>query len=990
MTSPPNRPRGSARVPGPDPDGPGGVRDAGQPGRHSVPGNHSSTGNHGVAGGDYGTARHGAAGADQPYRRGLGGGGGRAADRPGAGTYGGSARPTGSTGSAPREPGTAYGRPARHGADDEPPNGRHSAGGGGRHSTEPPTGSASVGGATRRSAFGSGATGSASVGSASVGSASVGSASVGSASVGGAGMGRATVRPAGPDGPTDFFRDDGSPLSRAEERRRSHETPKARKKRRRRRRIIAGVAVLLLLTGIGTIGGAFYFTNVTLPGQLPTPQASTFYYDDGKTPMARLGASDSNRNVVDIDKVPERVQYAVVAAEDNTFFTNSGVDVKGTIRALWNNVTGGDTQGASTITQQYAKLSEDANTAADRTYTQKLKEAVVAVKLDQKYSKKQILGFYLNAVYFGRGAYGIQAAAKVYYNKDISKLTTEEAAVLASVIKDPSQDDPAVNKKLAQARWEYTLRQMTKLGKYDKSISLANYPMPKKPKANTGASFGLDKPTGFVVTQVINELARNRTLSDASTYAKAREETKQRLETGGYKIVTTINKKAEEDAISSAHEVMNGDQEYKDAQKQNKHRLATALVSVQPGTGKVIAYYGGDDGTGFDMAANPHQPGSSFKVYSLALGIKDGISVKSLWNGDEAEKFDDRGGDGKVHNSDGEHCSDGGMDAQGHELCTLSKATVMSLNTVFYALTQKLGKDKVLDFAHQAGINMIMSDGSNGKPAHKFDLNTVSAQDAVAQGGLGNEIGFGQYPVTPLDHANGYATLAAGGKYSTEHFVTKVTDSHGVQVELPKVKHRQLFDASTAADLDWVLKQVAGNERQKIDPPRDQANKTGTWEWPNKEGINANSHAWMCGYVPQLATVVWIGRKKGDGPIYNMWGAPMYGSEYPSYIWKAYMSKAVQDLHMPPQNFPPPVYGGSKTAGQVASSSPSPKPTHSTNPHPTGRPTNSVTPPGGWPPGTGTPSDGPSSPTCNIWDPNCKSNGPGNPNGNNAAPDGAG
>ncbi|BCJ38916.1 penicillin-binding protein 1A [Actinocatenispora thailandica] len=804
-------------------------------------------------------------------------------------------------------------------------------------------------------------------------------------------MGRASVRPAGPDGPSDFFGDDGSPLSRAEERRRSRETPRAAKKRRRRRRIIAGVAVLLLLTGIGTIGGAFYFTNVTLPGQLPTPQASTFYYDDGKTPMARLGASDSNRHVVDIDKVPERVQYAVVAAEDKTFFTNSGVDFKGTVRALWNNVTGGDTQGASTITQQYAKLSEDANTAADRTYTQKLKEAVVAIKLDQKYSKKQILGFYLNAVYFGRGAYGIQAAAQVYYHKDISKLTTEEAAVLASVIKDPSQDDPAVDKKLAQARWEYTLRQMTKLGKYHKTVSLANYPMPDKPKANTGASFGLDKPTGFVVTQVINELARNRTLSDASTYHKAREETKQKLETGGYKIVTTINKKAEDDAISSAHEVMNGDQEDKDAQKKNHHRLATSLVSVQPGTGKVIAYYGGDDGTGFDMAANPHQPGSSFKVYALALAINNGISVKSLWNGDESEKFDDRGGDGKVHNSDGEHCNDGGMDAQGHELCTLWKATAMSLNTVFYALTQKEGKDKVLQLAHDAGINSITSDGSNGKPAKTFDLNTTSAQDVVAQGGLGNEIGFGQYPVTALDHANGYATLANKGVYTTEHFVTKLTDSHGATVDLPKVKHRRVISASAAADLDWVLQKVATNEKQKIDPPRQQANKTGTWEWPNKDNVNANSHAWMCGYVPQLATVVWIGRKKGDGPIYNMWGAPMYGSEYPSFIWKAFMTKVLPDLNMPAENFPTPVFGGSETAGQVASSSPSPSPTPKNhNPHPTGHPTGTATPPG-WPPGTGTPTGGASSPTCNKWDPTCQTGGPGNgnnPAGNNVAPAG--
>lgn len=976
MTSPPNRPRGSARVPGPTPDGPGGAREPGQPSGRYRSGQYGSN--------DSGAGRHGGPADSNPSYRSPGAPvGGETTGRHGRGYDGG--EPTGSGRSRHSADAPTYGQPrsagpgrypsdpgpSRHGAEPttgrhgEPTSARHSVPGGnsGRHSVpEPATGSARVGPPRGTPGPRTGSVGSASVGSASVGGASVGSASVGSAPVGGP-SGRASVRPPGPDDNGDFFSDSFDEIEKREraDRRRAAGTPRA-KKRMRRRRIIAGIAVLLLLAGLGTIGGAYYFTSVPLPENLAAKVPSTFYYSDGKTQMAKLGASNGSH--VDVSKLPKYVKYSVVSAEDRSFYKNSGVDFKGILRATWGHVTGNDDAGgASTITMQYAKLIED-RLQNHRTYTEKVKETAIAMKLSQKYDKDTILGFYLDLAYFNRGATGIQAAAKTYFNKDATKLTPEEAAVLASIIKDPTQYDPQVNKKAAQDRWVYVLEGMKQLGVYNKPISMANYPKVRPDDPNShGATFGLDKPTGFVVSQVIDELTDKQVLSQDPDRDKRRDATKQALETGGYKIVTTINKTAQDDAVEAAHYGI------KEAKPYNP-KIATALVAVEPGTGNVLAYYGGDNGTGYDMAGNAHQPGSSFKVYTLAAGVQAGYSVKSYWNGDADEKFDDRGGDGKVHNSDGEECHDAGH-YNGHDYCTLYNATAMSLNTVFYALSQKVGKANVLKLAHDAGITAITSDGQKtGKPT-TYSLANVgteqAAQDIIDKGGFGNEIGFGQYPVSPLDHANGYATFANNGVYTEQHFVTRLIDADGNTKYTPKKVQRTVFSKTVAADIDWVLRKVATQERQMITPYRQQANKTGTWEFPNKNNENQNSHAWMCGYVPQLASTVWMGRKDEDGPIWNQRHQPLYGSEFPSDVWSRFMSNALRDLNKPAQDFPTPTFSG-KLTGQYASPSPSPSPS-SASPTPSqNTPSPSYSVPG-WPGNTNTPDPGQSS--CSPWDPAC-------------------
>ena len=205
-----------------------------------------------------------------------------------------------------------------------------------------------------------------------------------------------------------------------------------------------------------------------MPDQLPVPsQSTTIYYSDGKTPMAKIG--NENRTIVSLDQIPKPLRDAVVSAEDSTFYTNSGVDFKGVIRAAWNNFTGGDRQGASTITQQYARNMADLDGI---TYARKIREAVIAMKLSQKYSKDQILWAYLNSVYFGRGTYGVEAAAQAYFKKDAQQLTVEEDMVLASLIKQPEPNpadgtkgyDPANSLDNATYRWKYTRDQMIKGG----------------------------------------------------------------------------------------------------------------------------------------------------------------------------------------------------------------------------------------------------------------------------------------------------------------------------------------------------------------------------------------------------------------------------------------------------------------------------------------------------------------------------------------------
>ncbi|NLF05782.1 MAG: transglycosylase domain-containing protein, partial [Actinomycetales bacterium] len=227
-------------------------------------------------------------------------------------------------------------------------------------------------------------------------------------------------------------------------------------------RLVLGAFLTVLFLGVGVVVAAYMSTTIPAVQDMVHAQTTTVYYADGTTEMGRFAVE--NREIVDYETLPEHVGLAVVAAEDQTFFDNSGIDPVGTVRALWNNVRYGTKQGGSTLTQQYAERYYQGTT---RDYVGKFREALLAVKISQEQDKEEILGNYLNTIYYGRGAYGVQAAAQAYFGTDAADLTVEQSALLAGVIPAPSRFDPRVDAEQAERRWNYVLGRMTADGYVD-------------------------------------------------------------------------------------------------------------------------------------------------------------------------------------------------------------------------------------------------------------------------------------------------------------------------------------------------------------------------------------------------------------------------------------------------------------------------------------------------------------------------------------------
>jgi membrane peptidoglycan carboxypeptidase len=695
------------------------------------------------------------------------------------------------------------------------------------------------------------------------------------------------------------------------------------RKQARQRKLIALGAVVIMLLGFVVLAGTYFVVSVPAPKDLAKLSENSRILSSNGKPLAKVGTE--NRKYVPIAKIPAYVQHAVVVAEDRSFYTNSGIDVKGIIRAAWNNVTDDDVEGASTITQQYVRNALDLT--REQSYTRKLKEAVMAVKLSQQKSKDEILEGYLNTIYFGRNANGIGAAAEAYFGKPVEKLTEAEGALLATVIKNPSGYDPANRPDRAEERWRWVLDSLVEAQWLDpQKASAAKFPKTISAEKATGAQAGLNTPTGNVVKYVVQEL-------------EAAGISEQELYTGGYTITTTIHTKAQRAAERAVETVLKG---------QSK-KMTAALVGVQPGTGRVLAYYGSKQGVvGWDNAAARHQPGSSFKAYVLAAALENDVSVKSYWDGSSPQEFPDR--TKPVRNSENNNrCP----------RCTLEQATVMSLNTAYYAVTADVGKERVIRLANKAGIRTMKRDSTD---------EVVKLDEPGAAGKFGNEVGIGQYPISVLDNANGFATFAAGGVAAKVHFVDKVMRDEQV-VFKSEVDTTRAFSEDTAADATHVLRKVVGAGGDDLYGGRPAAGKTGTWQFRDTDD---NAHAWMAGYTPQLAAAVWMGRSGDEGALVTRDGQRVYGSGLPADIWKAFMNGALNGREI--EQFPEPVFGGDVNAGNLQSPTPSP-PGHQPDkpgrdkpgggPVPPTQPTYSPEP---------LPSATPTE-TCNPLDPKCKPGG---------------
>ncbi|MFK3982561.1 transglycosylase domain-containing protein [Micromonospora sp. NPDC050397] len=787
--------------------------------------------------------------------------------------------------------------------------------------------------------------------------------------------GRASVRPGGAGGPGGPDGPDG-PGRRGS---RGSGDPEAQRKAKIRRRVnwlIAGFAVLIMLAGGGVVGVTYYSTQVLLPADMTLPLSSTIYANNGTKELVKLG--EVNRNFVTIDQIPDYVERSVASAEDRNFYTHGGLDYVGIARAAWNNFTGGSKQGASTITQQYARNAMELTGG----YGRKVKEAVLASKLNEKYPKPKIMEFYLNTIYFGRGAYGIDAAAQAYFGKPVDKLTIAEGAVLAAVIKQPQPDsltghkgyDPAENLEAAKGRWDYVLSGMIEKQWLKPEEKPAEYPKFKeKPKdaANCGLECGINTPVGNVVNYVRDEMVQMKICADADSCIK-------QIRDGGYKITTTIDPKMQQAMESVAWRKAKGS----DLSDQPANLMAAA-AAINPKTGGVLAYFGGDNGVGHDYAGKNlegtltggHPPGSTFKIYTLAAALQEGMAVESRW---DATDYKVPGGGPTVNNA--------GRKPSCAKYCTLSESTIQSYNVPFYHVTEKIGVEKVVDMAKAAGVTTMWTD--DGKP---YDLTKGSGKESP----FDTYVGFGQYAITVLDHASGVATLANRGIYNKPHFVLKVEQKDKETGAWKKLGGEQLkpvrrIRAEVADSVNAVLEKIPGVGNDELSGNRPATGKTGTWELSPTSPENA--HAWMVGATPQVATAVWVGNVGDLKAIKDKAGNRIGGAGLPAEVWKDFMNLALKGQKV--EKFPePPKDFGDPDAGNGERPAPPPPPAGQppacTNPIPLFCPQNG-NPPGGNPPGQDPPGQNPGGQNPGGQNPGGQNPGGQNPGGQNPGGGGGG
>ncbi|SDH22151.1 Membrane carboxypeptidase (penicillin-binding protein) [Sinosporangium album] len=569
-----------------------------------------------------------------------------------------------------------------------------------------------------------------------------------------------------------------------------------------------------------------------------TAQASVIYYRDGKTVLAKQGV---NRKRVELAKVPKHLRDAVIAVENRSFYRDSGVSISGTARAVWSTVTGQQLQGGSTITQQMVR-NYYSGLGQERSIVRKLKEIMISLKVDQSKSKDWVLEQYLNTIYFGRSAWGVQAAAEAYFRKDVSELTVAESAYLAAVIQQPSNfaNPTGATREAAEERWKSVIAAMRETGALTaEEAADQRFPTLKKPKA----PFTPKGQQGYMIDQVNAEMAR-------------RGYTEEQINQDGLRIVTTFDKNlmaAAERAVTSV---------LPDA---TPKKVRTGLAAVDPDSGEVLAFYGGRswEESQFDNAFYAKvQAGSTFKAYALAAALEDGVGLSSRFDGNSPLRV--ASADQPIPNSSG----------RSYGQVNLVTATRESVNTAFVDLGQQIGLNKVADAAKAAGIPE--SQLSQHEQAATFPLGVAS--------------------VSAVQQAAGYATFASQGIYHEPHVIRSITSANDKKTTI-KVAGKRAFSEQTAADTTYAMTQVVqagtGTAARLWDRPA--AGKTGTTD---KSGA-----AWFVGYTPQLSTAVNMFRDDNKTVSIPGYGA-QYGGGLPAQIWRAFMAEAMSGK--PVEQFPEP------------------------------------------------------------------------------------
>ena len=607
------------------------------------------------------------------------------------------------------------------------------------------------------------------------------------------------------------------------------------------------IRIAIFTSGIGFIVGvavfafAYFTVGIPDPNKFVNSQSTIIQYADGQE-IGRLGSE--NRKILSLAAIPLNMRHAVLAAEDRKFYSESAISPTGIARAILNNLGGGSLQGGSTITQQYAKT---AFLTQDRTISRKIKEIVIAIKLGNQLTKDQILENYLNTIWFGRGAYGVETAAQVYFGRSVDQLTISQAAVLASILRSPGYYDPAYgenNMKRLQARWRYVLNGMVDEHWISKAQATKAVFPELKPKVKSGDLAG---PKGYVISWAVHEVQKFGF-------------TEEQLQTGGYVIRTTLIKANQEAAVDAVD---------KGTPKAAPDNLRIGLVSIRPGTGEVLALYGGRDYLVSQLNSATQgitQAGSSFKPFALVAALEAGIPLTSEWDGHSPKVFDDANKPYPVFNYGNEQFAK----------VNLLFATAHSINTIFVPLGMKAGPDKVVDVIRRAGI-----------PTSVALMPTPSISLGVASPHV-------------IDMAAAYATFAANGTYAKPYLINSVTGPTGNLLYQATQSTSQAFSADVMADLDYALQQVTQygtGTGAAVGISRPIAGKTGT--------TTDNASAWFNGYTPQMATSVAFFRDDATQTLNGIGGLnSVTGGSYPARIWNLYTRVAQKSD--PVEQFPAP------------------------------------------------------------------------------------